>query len=278
MSPCPEKNRIVAYAHGKISPELVDSLSDHVDSCTDCQATLVAEAAADDTLVTQLRIAAHTPQAYDEPELHQAAALAQASRSDEITQQAAPGLEQTVAQPAASQAAGAPPAASRHQTRIHPPPAPKALPCRPPIEQFLKALETTGLMTADEFAAFQAVQLERPSRRPTCNRWPRRWCTHGKLTKFQAAHVVQGKAKGLVFGEYLVIDKIGAGGMGQVFKARHRRMKRIVAIKVLPPAAVKTPDAVQALPARGGSRRPAGASQHRHRLRRRRSARACTSW
>jgi serine/threonine protein kinase/formylglycine-generating enzyme required for sulfatase activity len=47
-----------------------------------------------------------------------------------------------------------------------------------------------------------------------------------------------------VYGEYVVLDKIGAGGMGQVFKAEHRRMKRIVALKLLPPAAMRSPDAV----------------------------------
>ena len=67
----------------------------------------------------------------------------------------------------------------------------------------------------------------------------------GKLTKYQAANAVQGKAKNLVFGEYTILSAIGAGGMGQVFKAEHRRMKRIVALKVLPPAAVKSPEAVK---------------------------------
>src|SRR5208283_4330318 len=39
-------------------------------------------------------------------------------------------------------------------------------------------------------------------------------------------------------------DRIGAGGMGQVFKAQHRRMDRTVAIKMLPTAMTK--DAVAA--------------------------------
>jgi serine/threonine-protein kinase len=37
----------------------------------------------------------------------------------------------------------------------------------------------------------------------------------------------------LVLGNYEVLERLGAGGMGTVFKARHRRMKRIVALKVL---------------------------------------------
>ena len=45
---------------------------------------------------------------------------------------------------------------------------------------------------------------------------------------------LQGRAKALILGNYTILDKIGAGGMGQVFKAEHRRMERIVAIKMLP--------------------------------------------
>jgi len=45
------------------------------------------------------------------------------------------------------------------------------------------------------------------------------------------------------FGEYEVLRKIGAGGMGQVFEARHGKMKRIVALKTLPASTVQTPEA-----------------------------------
>jgi serine/threonine-protein kinase len=64
------------------------------------------------------------------------------------------------------------------------------------------------------------------------------------LTKFQAQQIAAGKAKALVLGNYLILDKIGAGGMGQVFKAEHRRMKRVVAVKILPPAVTKDAAAV----------------------------------
>ncbi len=37
-------------------------------------------------------------------------------------------------------------------------------------------------------------------------------------------------------GEYQILDRIGAGGMGQVFRASHRTMQRDVAVKILPNA------------------------------------------
>ncbi|MBS0211489.1 MAG: protein kinase [Planctomycetes bacterium] len=61
----------------------------------------------------------------------------------------------------------------------------------------------------------------------------------GDLTQFQATQIKAGKAKALILGNYTILDRIGAGGMGQVFKAIHRRMERLVAIKMLPPAMTK---------------------------------------
>ncbi|MFO0871483.1 MAG: response regulator [Pirellulales bacterium] len=55
----------------------------------------------------------------------------------------------------------------------------------------------------------------------------------GKLTPFQAEEVGQGRANQLVLGNYLVLSRIGEGGMGTVFKALHRRMQRVVALKVI---------------------------------------------
>jgi serine/threonine protein kinase len=55
----------------------------------------------------------------------------------------------------------------------------------------------------------------------------------GKLTAFQAAAVRERQFEQLVVGNYQVLDRLGAGGMGTVYKAWHRRMKRVVAIKVL---------------------------------------------
>ncbi len=53
------------------------------------------------------------------------------------------------------------------------------------------------------------------------------------LTAYQVDAISQGRGHELRMGNYDVLDRLGAGGMGTVLKARHRRMKRVVALKVL---------------------------------------------
>ena len=65
------------------------------------------------------------------------------------------------------------------------------------------------------------------------------------LTKYQAEQILIGKANSLVLGNYVILEQIGQGGMGQVLKAKHRRMDRTVALKILSPKVTKSPDAVQ---------------------------------
>src|SRR5262249_9592811 len=56
---------------------------------------------------------------------------------------------------------------------------------------------------------------------------------NGRLTAYQIKLLRAYRLSELVIGAYEVLDRLGAGGMGAVFKARHRQMKRIVALKVL---------------------------------------------
>lgn len=56
----------------------------------------------------------------------------------------------------------------------------------------------------------------------------------GLLTYFQAEQILQGKYKRFTIGKYKVLEKLGVGGMGQVFLCEHKMMRRRVAVKVLP--------------------------------------------
>src|SRR5262249_36488365 len=55
----------------------------------------------------------------------------------------------------------------------------------------------------------------------------------GRLTSYQIEAVLDRRFEDLILGNYEVLERLGSGGMGTVFKARQRRMKRVVAIKVL---------------------------------------------
>ena len=66
----------------------------------------------------------------------------------------------------------------------------------------------------------------------------------GHITDYQAEKFKSGKATDIYFGDYVVIDKLGQGGMGTVLLAKHRRMDRKVAIKVLPVTVLESKDAV----------------------------------
>ncbi len=55
----------------------------------------------------------------------------------------------------------------------------------------------------------------------------------GWLTAFQANHLLQGKGAELVLGSYVLLDKLGEGGMGAVFKARNWKLGRTVAVKLI---------------------------------------------
>src|SRR5579871_2997454 len=95
------------------------------------------------------------------------------------------------------------------------------------IESIVKQLADSGIIAPGRLEEFVP-----PRARPTnADELVGALVKSGCLTAFQAAAVKAGKARGLVLGNYTITDRIGAGGMGQVFKAQHRRMDRTVAIK-----------------------------------------------
>ncbi len=81
----------------------------------------------------------------------------------------------------------------------------------------------------------------RRNARRTLEQLARELVRQKKLTAFQAQQIYAGKGRSLVLGNYLILDKLGQGGMGMVLKAEHRRMDRLVALKVLSPTVTKTP-------------------------------------
>jgi serine/threonine protein kinase len=112
------------------------------------------------------------------------------------------------------------------------------------VDQFKEALIASGL--------FETAQIETFWRSLPVDRQPHDADAFAKLlvdnehlTAFQASELLSNGRTPLVLGDYVLLDRIGAGGMGQVFKAKHKHMDRLVAIKLISETMTKDASAVQ---------------------------------
>lgn len=100
-------------------------------------------------------------------------------------------------------------------------------------EEFLSQLTTSLLVRPrdwEELTAASRMELSALSKEELLDELVQRKL----LTKYQAGRLLAGTSFGLILGNYRVLDRLGAGGMGVVFKAEHLRLPRHVAIKIIP--------------------------------------------
>jgi serine/threonine protein kinase len=97
--------------------------------------------------------------------------------------------------------------------------------------EFLASLERSGVLPDAHWRQVRDRFAERAGARDSLS-VARQLVEEGTLTEFQAGRLLRGK-KGLDFGRYVLLDHIGRGARGRVYKARHRLMDRVVALKVL---------------------------------------------
>ena len=104
-----------------------------------------------------------------------------------------------------------------------------------PFEQAVLASRLLSRDELDEAAA--AVRTDREpgdvEDAPTDEQLADKLVELGRLNAWQAGQLLEGRTK-FNLGPYWIVESIGRGGMGQVFKAEHAVLGRGVAIKVLP--------------------------------------------
>ena len=97
------------------------------------------------------------------------------------------------------------------------------------LETFLSQLSDSGILSDQKLRAAEHKKSEHQDGESLA----KDMIKSGHLTKYQAEQILSGKGKNLCMGQYVLQEKLGAGGMGQVFKAYHPSMDRTVAIKVI---------------------------------------------
>jgi serine/threonine protein kinase/tetratricopeptide (TPR) repeat protein len=150
---CPSREMLLQYSIGMLSDEQSDGLAGHLDSCPDCQATIMTLEDAEDTLIGRLRMPLGSEACLAEPEFQ--AALAHA-------------IAMPAAAPSGAGVSPVPPGGESNPASVMP----------------------------------------------------------------------------QMLGEYQILEELGHGGMGRVYKALHTKLDRVVAIKVLPRGRLEDPQAI----------------------------------
>lgn len=205
-SACPNAMILAQYASGMLTELIATEVSDHIDECSRCQRIVDDMSQRNDSLLDAIRHQVDTD-ANNGATLNRLIADAQQfAQTDD------------------------PPPARQRSTNDEP----------VAIDEFVGCLRKSRLLNDSE------VELLVEQYEPTSSEaFAKQLISRNKLTQFQAKALLKGRWKGLVLGNYTVLEKLGEGGMGYVFKARHRRMGNIACIKVLQAAGRKSPDVLE---------------------------------
>ena len=107
--------------------------------------------------------------------------------------------------------------------------------------ELLDALRQTQLLGTEQLLQVERDLLPQFSPAPDL---AQELVRRGWLTTYQSEQLLQGRGGELLLGPYVLLERLGEGGMGIVFKARHSLMNRLVALKVIRKERLARPEAI----------------------------------
>ncbi|NND99364.1 MAG: protein kinase [Pirellulaceae bacterium] len=226
---CPTPQQLAQLVSGSLLEQQAQQFFGHIDGCPACQKRIDDLAKRRDPVLAPLKATRD----------HQAGLPASRHRKSQpnaVTQDA--HLSKLI-HTAQHRPANSPPP-QQDTTSNH-----KA-PTRPISEaDFVHNLRRSGLLPPTELDQFlDDLSWDRSKSGSDSSGLAKRLIHNHKLTPFQARLLLRGRWKGLVLGNYTILDKLGQGGMGSVFKARHSRMGRVVCLKVVNAAGRQSQDVI----------------------------------
>src|SRR5882724_3831397 len=106
------------------------------------------------------------------------------------------------------------------------------------VQDFLPLIEKSNLLLPEQLAEVRTWPEQEPKTLAA------RMVTAGWITKWQSQQLLAGRSLQFFLGKYKLLELIGQGGMGSVYKAVRPGVGRIVALKVMSRQVLKQPKAV----------------------------------
>jgi eukaryotic-like serine/threonine-protein kinase len=119
------------------------------------------------------------------------------------------------------------------------------MPAPTTVDEFVDLVRKSSVLDEPRLSGYVQKLKADPATPADLNAIAGLFVRDGLLTYFQAEQFLQGRWKRFTIGKYKVLERLGSGGMGQVFLCEHKLMRRRVAVKVLPTAKATDPSSLE---------------------------------